>query len=378
MTKENNINSLSKILHIISSGGFFGVENVLLNLSRVLKDRKFEVVIMNLSNKDIHTNEVLKEAIKFGIKTESIYCPGRLDFKVIKKLRAYIKMNSINIIHSHEYKSNFYAFFSSLFLNVKKVSTVHNWIRNNFKLILYSLLDKYVLRGFNNVIAVSDNVKNELIASGIKQSKVTLIANGIDVKKFNLYDNHSILKKRFNINDSEKIIGTLGRLSQEKGHIYLLYAFAEINKKFPNIKLLIIGDGPLRKKLEQLSSSLDLKENVIFTGSVSEVQNILSIIDVFVLPSLVEAMPLALLEAMASKRPTIATRVGDIPRIIKNGTTGLLINPGKPKEISCAVENLLTNTNLSEQLAKNAFEFVRIFFSLEQMASKYISIYNLS
>ena len=172
-----------------------------------------------------------------------------------------------------------------------------------------------------------------LLKSGISK-KISLIENGVNLERFQVNGNGENLRKEFGIDMTHKIIGSVGRLTEEKGHTYFLKAAKKILDLNNNCFFMIIGDGELRKKLEDEAKDLGINKRIIFTGKRTDIPELLSVMDIFVLPSLTEGQPMALLEAMAAKKPVIATTVGDIPKILKNGELGILAPPCNPAVIA--------------------------------------------
>ncbi|MCK5914813.1 MAG: glycosyltransferase, partial [Deltaproteobacteria bacterium] len=239
-----------KVLQLISSSGFFGADNVLIELSKQLRHSSFSPVIGVFDNQHNSHLEVAEVAKQHGFPVVVFPCRGRCDLRTIFLIRKFLRENEIKIIHSHGYKSNLYALAASLGKKVVRVATCHNWLGDDPKMKLYAWLDKVFLRQFNSVVAVSEAVKDELINCGFSDAKVRLIHNGIELDRLKIKGDSSLLKKQFNIEEDCRIIGTVGRLSEEKGQDYLLNAAAEILQKYPKVIFLMVGDGPERQNLE--------------------------------------------------------------------------------------------------------------------------------
>ena len=368
------------VLHLISSTGFFGAENVIIQLVRRSDRYGIKPYIGVFRNSLNPHTEIATIAKKENMNVTIFDCQGRLDLRLVFKIRKFIKINRIDVFHSHGYKSNMYGLLACLGLNKFKISTCHNWIDNNNKIKFYNFIDKIILRKFNNVIAVSEKVKDELIKRGIPPNKLHIINNGIDINdsRWNDKTYNKELKKEFSITNDEKIIGTIGRLSKEKGHIFLLEAAKEICKKYPNVKFMIIGDGILKEDLLEQTKIIDIEDKIIFAGTRNDISNLLQVMDIFILPSLIEGLPMALLEAMASKRPIIASKVGAIPIVIKHNYSGILIEPGNVVEIIKAIERLLKDTKTAQLYAYNAYEVAKKEYSSDKMMQGYYDIYTLS
>lgn len=368
------------ILQLISTKGFFGAENVVVNLSRGLKDMGFNVYIGIFCDLRKASNlTIIEEIKKYNIPFLIFDCRKKFDFNNLLKLRKFIKEKNIDIVHSHNYKSNIYSFFATLFLKCKKVATCHLWAGESFKMKFYEFLDKLFLKKFDKVVGVSEKIISELIKSSIPKEKIEFVSNGIDIEKFTpeKIDKTKVtqIKKELGIKDNEKVVGTIGRLSKQKGHIYLIYAAKEIIKEFPNVKFLIVGDGELKEELLLEVKKLNLEEKIIFTGFRNDIPEILNVIDIFVLPSLNEGMPMVLLEAMAAKKPIIATNVGAIPKLIENNKTGFLIELKSEKKIYECIITLLKDSKKSLLFTQNTYGKVKNEYSLEYMTEKYLNIY---
>ena len=364
-----------KVLHLISSSGFFGAERVVIELAEASQQqgiKSFIGVFRNIRN--IHI-EVAEEAWDKGLQTIIFNCRERLDLRVIKALRGFVRFNKIHIIHSHGYKANIYAFFAALFLHVKRVTTCHNWISSNPKMYLYEILDKLFLKTFDRVVVVSEAIKSEVLHCGISENKIAVITNGINLDRFGNKNRIRETRKNFGITEDEKIIGLVSRLTAEKGHVYLLKAAKDIVSEFPRVRFLIIGDGPLRRELEDMVSALQLRNKVIFAGLQKDIPDILAAVDIFVLPSLTEGLPMAMLEAMAAGRPLIASRVGAIPKIIENGVNGLLVEPGNSDDLRKAIIELLRDPKRADMFSKAGLELIANKFSSKRMAEDYKQVY---
>jgi len=373
-----------KVLHLISSSGFFGADNMLIELSKELRHTIFSPIIGVFKNLHNPHLEVAEEAKRYSFPVEIFPCNGRLDLKTLLLIRRFLEEQKIDIIHTHGYKSNLYALAASFGKKVSRVATCHNWLGDDPRMKFYERLDKSFLNRFDRVIAVSDSVKQEILNHNISPKKVLTIYNGINIDRFDNQEKADSIRRKFGIDESGKVIGTVGRLSEEKGHIHLLHAAEKVLQEYPKVKFLIVGDGPLRRHLEakslQLAKSGSAKAGssespFVFAGVRNSMPAIYSMMDIFVLPSLTEGFPMALLEAMASQRPVVATKVGAVPKIIEHGHSGLLVPPGDVKALAKAIMDLLANLQKASHLAKHAHQKVKLHFSSQRMAERYVEVY---
>jgi len=360
------------ILQLISSKGFFGAENVLVQLAAELhKNSKYTPIAGVINNIATPHLEVIEACVEKGINTAIFPCQGKIDLKTIKTLRRYIQSNTINIVHSHGYKSNLYAYCATIGLPVKRVATCHNWLGDDLKMKFYAGLDKYFLKKFDSIVAVSDAVEASIEAAGVSRLKIKKINNGIAVSEFQNNQITADLKNDLGLPENSIVIGSVGRISEEKGHTYLLASASDIIKKYPYVYFLIVGDGDLKNKLEKEYKS----SNIIFTGLRRDVSQLYQCMDIFILPSLNEGLPMVLLEAMASKKPVIATRVGNISSVIDHKKNGLLIDPGDSGSLAEAILYFLEDRERATALANNGYAKVINCFSSDAMAKEYAEIY---
>jgi glycosyltransferase involved in cell wall biosynthesis len=236
----------------------------------------------------------------------------------------------------------------------------------------YEFLDALFLRGFDAVVAVSDVIAESLHLSGIRRSQICVIDNGIDLPFFSQAP--ATLDEK--INKGQKlIVGTVGRLVPQKGMEYFLGAAREILQVFPNVNFVVLGDGPDRERLEQFVIDAGIKENVLFAGVCTDMPGAYASMDIFVLASIDEGMPMAVLEALASKKAVIATRVGAVPRLIIPEKTGLLVEPRDVRALKQAIVRLLNDSCLRAQLGNAGEALVRRCHSRDIMAQNYLHLY---
>jgi glycosyltransferase involved in cell wall biosynthesis len=235
------------------------------------------------------------------------------------------------------------------------------------------LLDVLVLRNFSKVVAVSNDVAKRLRAGGVHEQRVIVIPNGVEVCTNNGNDDR---KASHGFSAGGVVVGAVGRLVPEKGFQYLLQCAPEVLARFPEAKFLLVGDGPLRTDLENLARKLGISSRVIFTGEREDMRALYDRMDIFVLPSLNEGMPMSVLEAMAAMKPVIGTAVGGVPTVVIPEQTGLLVKPADPAALVDAISRLIGDSKLRGSLAEKAQRLVIERYSSREMASKYCSLYH--
>lgn len=363
-----------RILHLISSAGFLGAENVVLELATQFREAGLHVTIAVLVTGRTPNGDLAEAARKREIPATVLPCAERLDTTVIGTIREMILSERIDVLHSHNYKSNFYAWRALRGERHAWVITNHGR-RAGLRLMLYNLADAYVARHADRVVAVSDRIARKLRFAGVRRDSIRVIDNGIDTKRFTGIALAPELRESLGIPSDARVVGTIGSLTREKGHIHLIRAVSRVLERFPSAYFLIIGDGPERDALADEAGKLGIRHRVIFAGSRTDIPDLLRAIDVFAFPSLLEGLPMALLEAQAAGVPTVATAVGAIPRVIVDGVTGLLVPPGNPATIADSISRLLENPDAARAMAAAGVERVRDTFSADVMARKYLDLY---
>jgi N-acetyl-alpha-D-glucosaminyl L-malate synthase BshA len=224
----------------------------------------------------------------------------------------------------------------------------------NFK----KIISKIIIKNAGAVIALTENMKKEM--TKIYNRDITVIPNGLEIQKFKKSSKENI-RRQMNITNDDKIVLFVGRLNSIKGVEYLIESMEYIKQKDVKTKLIIVGEGIERRRLELLVNKLFLTKNVLFAGRIpyEDIPKYLTLSDMIVLPSLEEGFPNILLEAMASGLPIVATNVGGIPEIIKNGENGFLVAPKNPGAIAEKVLYLFENNELRRRIIENNKEEVK-------------------
>jgi glycosyltransferase involved in cell wall biosynthesis len=360
------------VLQLISSAGVYGAETMLVGLAQELDRRGVSVVVGAFEDsRDPHT-EVLQFAARQGLQTCSIPCAGRFDRNSVRKIRSILVTRGIDVVHSHGYKSNLYTSFASMFLPVARVCTCHNWPAGHRIMKHYAKLDRLFIRRFDWVCTPSPVVQELVLNSGVPVGRVAFIPNGVDLHRFSAAE--PTLRKEIGAG-THPLIGLVGRLVPGKGGAVLLQAARTIVAEFPEAKFVFVGEGPSRTALQALAAELEIDRSVLFTGSRNDMPGVLASLDIVTLPSLEEAMPMCLLEAMAARRPVVATSVGAVPEVIRPNVTGLLTVPGDSKGLADAILRLLRDALLARSLAAAGQEHAARNYSNQAMGSNYLRLY---
>ena len=264
------------------------------------------------------------------------------------------------MIQTHAVKSHFLARSAGLPGHAPWVAFHHGYTWPSVKASAYNQLDRWSLRAADRVLTVCAPFRDELARFGVRSDRIGIVHNAIPPDwgaRARRPEEAAALRARTGIAPDTKVVLIVGRLSREKDHLTLLEAVGRLRSAFA-LHLIIVGDGPERSRIEDRVRRLGLGASVTLTGHQSSAEPWYGIADVAVLSSLSEGSPNALLEAMATNVPVVATAVGGVPEIVADGESGLLIKPGDPAGMSAAIARLLTEPDLAERLKKQSHQLI--------------------
>ena len=358
------------ILYLITTFQKDGPGNALLNIVKKLPKESYNIFAACLYRPGKIQELIDKEVIKTYNLNQKGILKGWLDIQAIKNIRRILKEHNIDIIHTHLIRADIYGRLAAIINNTPIIiTTIHNldFYRKEKKYLLLKLLDSYLSRYNNKIIAVSKSVMDFTINNQkIPPYKFVTIYNSIDIERFKL----SPKKNKKNIT-----VGFLGRLHKQKDLPTLLKTAEIVYRENKRIKFLIGGKGPERKKLHEIVNNLNLHKTVTFLDYVSDISIFFSKIDVFVLSSIIEGQPLALLEAMASGLPCVATNVGGIPETIINGESGYIVEKSNPLQFAKRIIEIANNTKLQQMMGGKGREIVEAQFDSKIIALKHHGLY---
>ncbi len=371
-----------KILHIIDSGGLYGAEIMLLNLVEEQIALGLKPTIASIGEKDIPEKPFETEAIKRGLKLIKFrMIPGQ-NISGSYNLLKFAKNNNFDLIHSHGYKGNILLGFIPRFIRkIPMISTLHGYTSTSGinKMRVYEWLDTMSHRFIDSVVLVNKGMLNHPKLKNRKGIKYQIINNGISTHPITQQPNkpnnptnpitQEFCKEGF-------IIGSIGRLSTEKGFTYLIDALKILIDKGVDAKLIIVGEGYERASLEQQVDNAGIKDIVLFTGYIKNAKQFMNKFHVYVISSLTEGLPITLLETMLAKIPVVATAVGGIPEVITDQIDGLLVKPCEPESLAEAFLKLYSDSELSNKLSDNAYSKLIDNYSSKKMASEYMELYS--
>jgi sugar transferase (PEP-CTERM/EpsH1 system associated) len=325
------------------------------------------------------SNEFVAAARAQGLRVAVISERGRFDSSVIPALRRIAEEQQPDIVLTHSVKSHFLLWRAQLWKRFPWIAFHHGYTTTDRKMRLYNQLDRWSLPHASRIVTVCEAFARELADSrSVSSEKIIVQHNSIRHEPLPVAEEVQALKRELGINDNERMLLSVGRLSQEKAHIDLLRAFKILRELHSEIevRLVIVGDGPERAKLEAVAASLGVNAQLKFAGQVRDVRPYYAAADVLANSSESEGSPYVLLEAMAAGLPIVATAVGGVPEILDDNQTGLLVPPRNPQALAHAMARLFNDPILAERLATSAAEMAATRFSPERYARSLIDVYS--
>lgn len=372
---------MKKILLYTDTPQIGGAELQIFLLAKFLNREKFTPIITcsNYRQLDQWSNKFEKEGIKV-IRIKSRHKHDPTQYIQIKKI---LKEENIDIIHAHVWNpaSCRYVFLAASRTKTPIITTEHDPFKISF---IKDLFKKHSLKQISKIITVSENNKKILTELYPDQSeKIEVIHNGIDstwwksqLLRYRPEDRKKIKEELFHAKENTFIIISVAELHERKGQEFIIKAIPAVIKKYPNVKLVLVGEGPNKDNLKKLVKELEMERHVTFTSKQKEIPKLLKSSNIFILASKREAFGLVNAEAMICGLPIIACKVGGIPEIVKDSETGILIEPQNPEEISKALLILIENPETRKTLGEKGRARVLEKFDAKIMAEKYEKVYS--
>jgi glycosyltransferase involved in cell wall biosynthesis len=324
-----------------------------------------------------HPNDDLSRRVsESGFPLIRVPSRGRADLAAVGAIIGIIRENQIDVLHCHEIKSIVYGTAAAKMSHVASVVTLHSWLFPSLLEKIYEPLIGFLIRFFDRIVVVTNEFEADLQKLRIRKRIVRFIPNGIDPPRSTLsHTEKENLRHRFRASLEDLVVALVGRLEPGKGHRQFLDAAALLSKRHPNMVFWVVGEGSLSAELRKQVDRLWLSEKVVFTGFVEDMIQLYEIIDICVLPSVKEGLPMAILEAMGHGVCVIATQVGELKHIIRHQENGILLDRANAENISAAVDQLVRNPIKMNEIGWRARKTIYPEYLSETMARRYEKLY---
>jgi glycosyltransferase involved in cell wall biosynthesis len=361
----------------VVSGSGGGPDKTILNSPRFLKSAGYRMLCAYMHPPSDPGFEVLRQkAESWGAPLLSIPDRGPWDWRVITRLLEICRKENVSIWHGHDYKSNAIGLLLQRFWPMRLVTTVHGWVKQTHRTPLYYSVDRFCLRHYERVLCVSEDLRERCLKCGVPEDHCLLIDNAIDIQQYVRSLTPKVAKQRLGVPPDRLLVGAVGRLSEEKGFDLLIQAVDQLITSGLDLELLIAGDGDRQAELESLIQRLGRKDRIRLLGYQTDLIPFYQAMDIFTLSSLREGLPNVLLEAMAMGIPVVSTKVAGIPRLVTDGESGLLVEPGSIKALADAITRLAADEGLRTILGRGGHEVIETRFSFESRMQKIGALYD--
>lgn len=369
-----------KILYIHPSLITGGAENLRYMFLKYVDKKRYDITVCCLKEKGALAEKI--ENMGFTVDClEMSDVPYSL--RTTFALYLYIRKRKFDIVQTSLFNANFHGRIAAKLAGVGLVfSEEHSehYQYNSLKFVPYIIADKILSYFTKKIICCSQKLKTSISKlEKIDGGKFKVIINGIDIQNMDHHGNKYEARKKMGLNDTDIVIGNIAMLSKRKGQLLLVKAFAEIEKKYQDVKVVFIGDENLEAKEELLDLAIKLNviDKLVFMGRQNDIPLLLKGLDVFVLSSLYEGIPLVLLEAMYMGLPVISTDVGGVSEVVEHDVNGILVPSGSVEMLVTAIFRMIEDQSGRELFVGNGKETVlkRHTFQryVEQMSSLYSS-----
>ena len=356
---------------VTGSGG--GPDKTILNSPRFLEPHGYRMICGYLHPPgDPGFADIREKAERYAAPLVSIPDRGPWDWRVVSELLRVCRRENVRIWHGHDYKTNALGLLLARFWPMRLVTTLHGWVHHTARTPLYYRIDQLCLPRYERVISVSEDLHRAALASGIPAGRCVLLENAIDTDDYRRRRDAATARRELGLSADGVLVGAVGRLEPEKAFDALIRSVAGL----PGVRLVIVGEGGDRPRLEALIAALGVADRVILAGWQSDVRGYFEAMDVFALPSLREGLPNVLLEAMALEVPSVATRIAGIPKLVQDGVNGLLVEPGDQAGLDRAVAELVRDPERRAAFATAGRQTVETRYSFPARMSKLRAIYD--
>lgn len=363
---ERNIN----VLQFICPTGFYGAERWVLALAKHLDSAKIRCDLAVTSEPENPDLELSRQYQGLGLDAYQLSMKHKFDWSVVSKLVELIKSKSIDIIHTHGYKSDILGVLAARKAGIPCVVTPHGFENaKDLKLRTFIWLGCQAMRYADKIVPLSRQLMDDCRKVGVKEHKLVYIQNGVDLSEVEA----TPAPQREN---QEKRIGFVGQMISRKNIFDLLDIFDSLQQKRGNLRLILLGDGDQREELEAYSKTLSSAKKIEFLGFRDDRLDLLKSFDLFVMTSTLEGIPRCLMEACAAEIPVAAYDIAGVDQLITHQQTGLLAKLGDKQQLERHWETLLFEPEQAQKLAVNAKHFVNAHYSAKRMADEYHQLFN--
>ena len=362
-----------RVLQTIRQGKIGGGESHVLDLVRYLDKSLFEPVVLSFTD-----GPMITSLTQMGVPAHVIHTERAFDIGVWKKVKQFLKEQRMDIVHVHGTRANTNVLWAARSLGLPVIYTIHGWSFHDslpaWNRKARILAEKFITQRTRLNITVSDS-NHQTGVREFGRFKSTVVKNGVNLDKFNSTGIYPDIKANYGIPAHHLVIGYIVRITEQKDPLGMLKAYARVCANFPDLTLLMIGEGDLKADAVNLAEELGIADRVVFDNFRQDVPAVLNAVDIYCLPSLWEGFPIGVLEAMAMSKAVIASDVDGTREAVEHEVTGLLVPPKNEAALATALERLIQDQSLRTLLQENAGKCVKANFDVRDMTHKIETVY---
>ena len=370
------------VLYLIRTWALGGSHTIMLLLMKHLPKELFNITVVPYDTWTGTDQQFIKAAIKEGHAIPDDRIPWRSRtawFAARNKVDELIKKYDIDLLHAHDTLSIVLTGIGRKRWPCACVASPYGWWQPKFNLRVHAnhwAERNLALPNFDRVITVSNDMKQKILQGWTPEEKIRVINTGLDLNKFDAGAPREQVRREFHLPDDACVVGTVSRLFAEKGHSYLLDAAKLLANDLPQLRVMIVGTGDLRKPLEDYATELGIRDRVIFTGFYEDLPGALRAMDIFAQPSILEeGFPTSVLEAQVAGLPVVASDIGGTHETMDAGKTGLLVPPRDVNALAQALRTLVSDNEKRKTMGQAARAWIEKSFTLENMIQKVTQTY---
>lgn len=366
------------VIHLISTSFFGGPEKQIAEHLGLLANSPYKGILVSFIHNGA-VNEMLDMAKAEGIESYDVPMLNPFDLRGQYRLNEVVRRTGASILCVHGYKSCVMGWLSGKMCGVPVLAFSRGYTSENARVAFYNWLESRTLSRVHGIVSVSHGQKNRLRKMGIKGKKHWVVHNAVEVsdsREVYTSDPRRMVFREFDIPSGSRLVASVGRLSPEKGHKHLLDAVQIIKKHRKDIYFLLCGEGVCEEELKEQARRMDILDCCRFAGFRKDIATIYKAMDLLVLPSLSEGLPNVVLESFALSRPVVATNVDGVPEVVEDGVNGLLVQPGKSKELSDAIMQIINDNMKLKLMGSFGRKKVDSEFTFPQQHKKLVAIYD--
>ncbi len=372
------MNAKIRVMHFRRTSEIVGgPETLLWSIGKYADRDRFEYIMADFGPDATSRTPYLREFEKYDMPTVSIPAGNKWDFRSIQRVADALEEHKIDILHTHDHRTDFIGYFAAKRKPTKTVVTFWQPLRRYWWLWHIELLDDHIIRRFDRILPCAEAVREEILAKSphLRERCITVL-NRVDLELYKQTGTaRATIRKEFNLPDNAFVCATVGRVMEDKGITYLLDALKIIADRGLDMRQLIVGIGPQMDEMKAKARELGLADRVIFTGHRKDIPQVLQACDLLIQSSLSEGLSIAVVEAMAAGLAVVATDVGGTKEIVSHGQTGLIVQPRQPQQIAEAAIELFNDNIRRNAMAKLGREIAFRDWSVDKWVRDFERVY---